>query len=59
MRPTINVTFRDRMKHHTNSKEQLNKKRKQKRAQKYPPTHGPYSVEQTQQGTHSPKIAEA
>ena len=51
MRLTLNDTYRDHVKQQTNNKEQLNRKKKQKCAQMYPPTHNPYSVEQRQQVT--------
>ena len=56
MRLTINAAFRDRVKQHTNNKEQLNRKEYKKCAQKYPPTQGPYSDEQRQQATRYTSI---
>ena len=57
MRPTVNVM--ERLKQYKNNKEQLNSKRIKKCAQKHPPTHGSYSVEQKQQATRYPSLKDS
>ena len=51
MKPTLNDAYRDRVKQHTNNKEQMNRKQNTKCVQNYPLKYGPYSDEQRQQAT--------
>ena len=51
MRLTLNDTYRDRVKQHKKIKRAIKLQRIQKCAQKYPPKHHPYWVQQRQQAT--------
>ena len=60
MRPTLSVTYRDRVKQHTNNKEQLNRK-EYKNALKSIHRHNVHTQlngNSKQLGTHPPNIAE-
>ena len=48
MRLTLNYTYRDPVKQYKHQRA-IKSQRLQKCAQKYPPSHGPYSVEQRRQ----------
>ena len=60
VRPTLNNTYRDRMKHYTNIKEQLNSREYKNALRSIHPhtVHTQLNKDSNQLGTPSPKIAE-
>ena len=60
MRPTLNYTYRDRVRQHTNNKEQLNRKEHKNAPKRFHrhTVHIEFNIDSKQLGTPPPNIAE-